>query len=222
MRGDIYLIGGGEISKGETEAIDVLIKSSARPGSSLVFFPTAAGDSQGYIDAIVAVFGDIFAVVSATKDKGREFAEKSLETASVIYLGGGETQLLLDLFEGWNLIPILRGALDRGATIVGMSAGAQALCSAYIEYGTDKSMGVRRGWGIVPFSCLVHARSEFLEEAVGLYDASNEFYDRPFVAIGKAQHGMWAVWTKRGRWGAGIFGFREKGLLTTIQHWYSF
>jgi dipeptidase E len=185
MRGDIYLIGGGEISKGETEAIDVLIKSSARPGSSLVFFPTAAGDSQGYIDAIVAVFGDIFAVVSATKDKGREFAEKSLETASVIYLGGGETQLLLDLFEGWNLIPILRGALDRGATIVGMSAGAQALCSAYIEYGTDKSMGVRRGWGIVPFSCLVHARSEFLEEAVGLYDASNEFYDRPFVAIGE-------------------------------------
>jgi dipeptidase E len=185
MRGDIYLIGGGEISKGETEAIDVLIKSSARPGSSLVFFPTAAGDSQGYIDAIVAVFGDIFAVVSATKDKGREFAEKSLETASVIYLGGGETQLLLDLFEGWNLIPILRGALDRGATIVGMSAGAQALCSAYIEYGTDKSMGVRRGWGIVPFSCLVHARNEFLEEAVGLYDASNEFYDRPFVAIGE-------------------------------------
>jgi dipeptidase E len=166
MKKNIFLIGGGEIAKGETREIDEMIMKSADKGSSFVFFSTAAGDAEGYGGIIKEIFGNYFNVTIAAEAKGREFSENAIRNASVIYLGGGTTKLLMDHFEKWNLVSLLRKAIDRGAIVIGMSAGAQALSAWYI-HEEGESQEIRKGWNITKHSSgvLVHATEASFERA---------------------------------------------------------
>jgi peptidase E len=185
MSGHILLIGGGEISKGETKVIDDKLKSLISAGSKLLFFPTAAEDSEGYIQIVQQVFGDIFEVVSVTETQGRENAVKQLQTAQAVYLGGGRTELLLDLFEEWDLIGDLKGILDRGGVVAGISAGAQALSTAYTDFDADVSMETKTGWNISKIYCLVHAKEEQIARVFDVYQKSGRQVDIPFIGIGE-------------------------------------
>lgn len=173
VKKNIILIGGGEIAKGETREIDEAIMKSASKGSSFVFFGTAAGDAEGYGDIIRKTFGEHFDVMVATEAKGREFSENAIKNASVIYLGGGTTKFLMDHFEKWNLIPLLVEAIDRGAVVVGMSAGAQALAAWYV-HEDGESQEIRKGWNITGESIgvLVHATEDSFKRAQGLVSGS--------------------------------------------------
>lgn len=166
----MILIGGGEIKEGGTAEIDSEIKQLAAPGSSLVFFSTAANDAEAYIETIQHVYRDYFDVVVATMDKGKSFSEHAIQQATVIYLGGGQTELLMSQFEAWNLVPHLVEAIKRGVLVVGMSAGAQALSKNYIreEHG---AFDVRTGWGIIGSSLcvLVHATPDSFQRAKEIY-----------------------------------------------------
>lgn len=158
---NIFLIGGGEIAKGETKRIDAEIMHLKPRGSNFVFFGTAAGDSDGYAQAIESVFGEHFRVVVASEGKGKEFSKSAIENASVIYLGGGTTKVLMDHFENWELISLLKKAIEGGAIVAGMSAGAQALAMWYV-HEEDGLQEVRCGWGLTGGSIgvLVHATEE--------------------------------------------------------------
>lgn len=185
MPGHILLIGEGEIAKGETKIIDDKLKSLIPVGSKLLFFPTAAGDSDGYIQTIRQVFGDVFEVVSVTEAQGREYALEQLQTAQAVYLGGGRTELLLDLFKKWDLTTALRGLLDRGGVVAGMSAGAQALSTAYTDFDATAQMETKTGWNFSKVYCLVHAKEEQIAKAFNAYQQSGRQTDVSFVAIGE-------------------------------------
>ena len=170
---NIFLIGGGEIAKGETKEIDETIKKSANEGSSFVFFGTAAGDAEGYGDIINKTFGDYFDVIFATEAKEREFSENAIRNASVIYLGGGTTKLLMDHFEKWNLVPLLVEAINRGVVVAGMSAGAQALATWYV-HEDGESQEIRNGWDLVGSSVgvLAHATEDSFNRAKNIFSNS--------------------------------------------------
>ncbi len=185
MPGHILLIGGGEISKGETKIIDDKLKSLVPPASKLLFFPTAAGDSEGYIQTIEQVFGDTFEVVSVTEAQGREYAVKQFQTAQAVYLGGGRTELLLTLFEKWELTGALQGLLNRGGVVAGISAGAQALSTVYIDFNATAQMGTKTGWNFSKVYCLVHAEEKQIVRAFDTYQNSGKQADIPFVGIGE-------------------------------------
>ncbi|OGI34296.1 MAG: hypothetical protein A2259_05060 [Candidatus Moranbacteria bacterium RIFOXYA2_FULL_43_15] len=173
MEKNIFIIGGGEIAKGETQEIDESIMKSAIKGSSFVFFGTAAGDAEGYGEIINKIFGDYFNVTVATEAKGQEFSENAIKNASVIYLGGGTTKFLIDHFEKWNLVPLLREAIERGVIVAGMSAGAQALVEWYI-HEEDELYEIRKGWNLTAGSVgvLVHATEESFNRAKNLFSDS--------------------------------------------------
>lgn len=162
----IYLIGGGEIHKGETAAIDADIKKSARPGSVFTFFPTAAYDSEGYIQRITEVYDNDFKIINPTVAQGAQFAIDAIKQASVIYLGGGVTKELMDRFSDLRLVEHLFDALDRGVVIVGISAGALALSEYYIHEEDDGTLELKKGWGIIPTCTIVHAKQNIFEKAV--------------------------------------------------------
>ncbi|TXI35270.1 MAG: hypothetical protein E6Q53_00010 [Candidatus Moraniibacteriota bacterium] len=185
MPGHILLIGGGEISRGETKIIDDKLKSLVPPASKLLFFPTAAGDSEGYIQTIAQVFGDTLEVVSVTEAQGREYAVKQLQTAQAVYLGGGRTELLLNLFEKWELTTSLKELLNRGGVVAGISAGAQALSAAYTDFDEKGSMETKAGWNFSDVYCIVHAKEEQIVKAFDAYQKSGTQADIPFVAIGE-------------------------------------
>lgn len=163
---NIFLIGGGEIVEGETYMIDQEIMSSIPQDGSLVFFGVAAGDAEGYGAIIKDVFGVQCKVTVVREVDGAEFAYKAIKNADVIYLGGGETKLLLDLFEKWQLIEVLKSVIDRGVYVVGMSAGAQALSTWYVHEESE-TQEIRRGWGVVngTICVLVHATEESYKRA---------------------------------------------------------
>ncbi len=184
MKGSIYLIGGGEIRKGETAAIDDELKNLTPPNSTLVFFSTAASDSQEYINTIEAVFGSTFKIIAPKESDGLAFALSAINSASIIYLGGGSTELLLNHFDKWNLVPALKQVLGRGVHLVGMSAGALALSSWYIN--EDKNiMELRRGWGLVSACTLVHAHQDSSSRAESLWKDNQEAKTYKFLAIGE-------------------------------------
>lgn len=189
MKGSIYLIGGGEIARGETEVIDKDLKKHAKRNSKFVFLGSAANDAPGYIEAIEKTFNDYFEVIAITKEDGKRAAQNAINSASVIYLGGGQTELLLSLFQDWDLIGSLKKANDNGAIIAGMSAGALALSSFHIETGDDGPK-IREGWGLVNACIHVHATGKDANRINEFYQ-KNKSLDQSFIAI--AENSAWIV-----------------------------
>lgn len=190
MAGSVYLIGGGEIREGETHEIDQELKSLAPVGSAFVFIGFASQDSVGYSDTIKSVFGDKFKVLIPTEEKGRDYAVNAIKSSSIIYLGGGDTDLLMRLFSDWNLVEHLSAALERGVHVAGMSAGAQALSSWYIHEEGD-TIEIRKGWGMVSVCTLVHANRDSFAKAKSIWENFHRNNEHPFVAIGEGA--AWCV-----------------------------
>lgn len=184
MTGVIYLIGGGELRDAETHEIDEDLKSLAPAGSTFVFIGFAAQDSSGYADTIESVFGDKFKVLVPTEKKGRNYAIDALEAASIVYLGGGDTDLLMQLFAKWDLLGHLTTALGRGVHIAGMSAGAQALSSWYV-HEDNGTFEIRKGWGVVSVGVQVHAYQNTFDKTESLWAASSDAHTYPLIAIGE-------------------------------------
>jgi peptidase E len=178
----MYLIGGGELRNGDTQPIDEDILSLAPKGSTFVFFGFAAQDSTDYADTITSVYGDKYTVVVPTVAKGKEFAINAIKSAAVIYLGGGTTELLLQVFTEWGLVEHLRAAIDQGTHVAGMSAGAQALSTWYVHEDND-ILELRKGWGFVPYGVLVHANPASFSKAKLLWSDHGMTGTYPFVAI---------------------------------------
>jgi len=190
MSGTIYLIGGGELRNGDTQLIDEDILSLAPEDSTFVFFGFAAQDSTDYADTITAVYGDKYTVVVPTVAKGREFAIDAIKSAAVIYLGGGNTEQLMRVFDQWGLVEHLHAAIDRGTHVAGMSAGAQALSAQYV-HEDDDIFELRKGWGFAPFGVLVHANPTSYDKAKLLWSDQGMLGSYPFVAI--AEGAAWRI-----------------------------
>lgn len=182
MSGMIYLIGGGELRKGDTQLIDKDILSLKPEGSKFVFFGFAAQDSTDYANTITSVYGKKYTVVVPTVAKGRDFAIDAIQSADVIYLGGGSTELLLQVFAKWGLADYLRAAIDAGTHVAGMSAGAQALSTWYIHEEND-IFELRKGWGFVTYGVLVHANPASFHKAKQLWSDQGMPDTYPLVAI---------------------------------------
>lgn len=150
----IFLIGGGEIKNGETKSVDdLLINKFKRENSNFLFFPTAANDNLCYIDQMRKTFSPFFNFDFILSRESREDIVKKIKNASVIYLGGGKTEYLISLIEQKNLI----NEITNVGTLVGISAGAQAISRAYANVN-DKKIEWRKGLGLANIACVVHAR----------------------------------------------------------------
>jgi peptidase E len=182
MSGTMYLIGGGELRNGDTQLIDEDVLSLAPKGSTFVFFGFAAQDSTDYASTISSVYGDKYTVVVPTVTKGREFSIDAIKSADVIYLGGGNTDLLLQVFAQWGLIEHLRTAIDQGTHLAGMSAGAQALSTWYVHEDND-IFELRKGWSFAPYGVLVHANPASYDKAKLLWSDQGMTDTYPFIAI---------------------------------------
>ena len=190
MIGTIYLIGGGEIRANGTQLIDQDISSIAPKGSVFVFFGTASEDNRDYAEVIKSVYGRHFEVKIATREKGKDYAISAIKSASVIYLGGGQTELLLELFSEWGIKDNLTRALQRGTHIAGLSAGAQALSTYYVHEESNVPC-IKKGWGLVSGCVYVHASQDSLRNARELWANHNKAYQHPFIAI--SENTAWRI-----------------------------
>lgn len=136
----IVSIGGGEISTGETLPIDKYIiglTNKARP--KLLFIPTASYDSDTYIKNVTEAYQSLGVGVLSLKMAGtcisKEEIEQLIEDAGILYVGGGNTRFMMEVWREHDFLKVLQQAGDTGKILCGLSAGA----IAWFESGLSDS-----------------------------------------------------------------------------------
>lgn len=129
--GWLVLIGGGELSFGETEEVDQTWLAHVSPGP-IVFLPTASG-SEDYGRYFAAYLHEAFeraaevVPIYRSRDARRGKNCERLQGAAAVYLGGGLAEQLLDTLQGSPALDALADKLRQGGTVVAITAAAQAL-----------------------------------------------------------------------------------------------
>jgi dipeptidase E len=130
----IVAIGGGEIGRPgtsiETEAIDrEIIKLSNKQNPTLLFLPTASHDSDDYVEVVQKYFGgrlgcNVHTLRLWNDNLSLTEMETMILSADIIYVGGGNTREMIDLWQKKGLDKLLKQAGDEGIVLSGLSAGA--------------------------------------------------------------------------------------------------
>ena len=131
----IIAIGGGEIGRPgfptQTTAIDKeIIRLTKKKHPTLLFIPTASGDSSSYYETVRNHFGKKLScktdVLYLIKEKlsQQEIKEKIL-SADIIYVGGGNTFRMMKIWKRRGVDVILKQAYKKGTVLSGLSAGAR-------------------------------------------------------------------------------------------------
>ena len=141
MPEQIIAMGGGGFSmEPENLALDRYVLSQARAADPIVcFVPTASGDSDNYARR----FYDSYSLLGCrprclslyhlpTRDLRSYLGE-----CDVVYVGGGNTRLLLLIWHELGLPDLLRQALREGTILAGISAGA----NCWFQSSVTDSMG---------------------------------------------------------------------------------
>lgn len=128
----LVAIGGGNWQQKETKHIDQkIIEMSEKPQPRVLFFPTALKDDQGYAKRFKQYYRLLRCHVDAIRllhsKKTYEQLEKEWLDYDILYLGGGDTKLLMDTLVSTHTDQIIRKAYEAGIIIAGYSAGANDL-----------------------------------------------------------------------------------------------
>ena len=92
-------------------------------------------------------------------------AKDKISRASIIYIGGGSTELLIDIFKKKKIIPVLKEFLKRGGILVGMSAGTVALGEISILSEIEEDLKFGKGFGFLPeFIFLPHYEKRYKDK----------------------------------------------------------
>ena len=149
----IIAIGGGEMGrpnkKGgfysiETTSIDKeIITQTGKKNPKLLFVPTASFDSDNserYFEVIEKHFSKLGCrvdVLYLIKDKlSKKEIEEKIMSADAIYVGGGNTLLMMKIWIKLGVDKILEKASQKGIVLSGLSAGM--IC--WFKYGSSDSM----------------------------------------------------------------------------------
>lgn len=151
----LFAIGGGEIADAETEQIDRKILAATDAESPRVLFvPTASGDAEEYWEKFHTYFGETLEcetdVLWLLDEKETVDIDEKIESADVIYVGGGDTGFMLDTWRTRGIDEQLREAWEDGTVMAGLSAGAlcwvdgglsDAIALEDIEFGPVDGLG---------------------------------------------------------------------------------
>ena len=138
----IVAIGGGEIRTRGTAAIDrEIIRLSRKKHPKLLFIPTASADSERYWKRVQEYFGTFLKcktdVLFLVKEQpSHKQIRRKIESADIIYVGGGNTLLMMRLWRRLGVDKLLRSAYENGTVLSGISAGA--IC--WFDSGHSDSM----------------------------------------------------------------------------------
>lgn len=125
----IIAIGGGDIRKNDTLLIDQeIVKASGKIQPNLLFIPTASLDNNAYIATITDYFQKLNCVVDTLclinqAPSANEIKTKILQ-ADIIYVGGGNTLRMMNLWRRLGVDKLLQLAQNQGKVLCGVSAGS--------------------------------------------------------------------------------------------------
>jgi dipeptidase E len=171
----IFAIGGGEVSTGETGAIDRAIRDATGVDEPRVLFvPTASGDAAEYCEGFRSHYeGTLGCEVDVLRLVGRDDdeagVEEKLAAADAVYVGGGDTGFMLDTWRTRGIDDLLRAAWEDGTVLSGLSAGALCWAAGGLSDAIaleDLDFGPVDGLGFFGGQLTVHATPDRREAFV--------------------------------------------------------
>ncbi|VVB77582.1 Peptidase E [uncultured archaeon] len=177
--GKIIAIGGGELKDLDTFSIDSeIVKLTGKKNPKALFIPTASSDAEGYCETFRQIYGDklgcnidVLKLVNETPSK--EEIKGKILGSDLIYVGGGNTKTMLEIWKKYGVDKLLSQAYEKGIVLSGLSAGA--IC--WFKYGCsdsprfndpkDKSVIRINGLGIVNLTLSPHhIREEYRDQGL--------------------------------------------------------
>ena len=155
----IISIGGGGFTHETDESLDQFVLSQLSIESFKIgFLPTASKDNQKKIDLFYKRFENNHSELSHFNlcSKVENF-EEWLLSRDIIYVGGGSTFNMLEIWKKNNLIKIFKKAYNKGIILSGVSAGA--VCWFDWILSDSKGLGLKplRGINLISGSCTPHS-----------------------------------------------------------------
>jgi dipeptidase E len=138
----IVAIGGGEIRTRGTAPIDrEIIRLCGKKNPKLLFIPTASSDSERYWKHVKEYFGKFLkcktdALFLIKEHPSKQQITKKILSADIIYVGGGNTLLMMRVWRRLGIDKLLKSAYNHGTVLCGISAGS--IC--WFESGHSDSM----------------------------------------------------------------------------------
>lgn len=126
--GRIVAIGGGDLQS-NFPINKYIVEMDKKNSHNFLFVGTASGDAEGYIDNIKSAFEPLNCQVKALCLTRKEYAQTEidelLEWADIIYVGGGDTFSMMEIWRKYGLDKKLREVYTKDTAILaGISAGA--------------------------------------------------------------------------------------------------
>lgn len=149
----IIAIGGGSIDSGETLPIDrEIVEEVHKENPKALFIPTASEDSSGYIEAFHETYGErLGCEVDVLKLTKKNYTEKEIKKkitgADFVYVGGGNTKGMLEIWQEKNVDSYLKQAYREGTQMSGLSAGA--ICWFESGHSDSESYGTEDNWDFI-------------------------------------------------------------------------
>ena len=131
------LIGGGENgregTKYETQSIDKeIVKITNRKNPNFLFLAHGNDYEESYYNVMKKIYQNKFNCTCdiLTKEEvfSLEIANEKLKLADIIYIGGGNTLKMINIWKRSGFSNILRNYITEDKTLCGISAGAIGAC----------------------------------------------------------------------------------------------
>jgi dipeptidase E len=165
MERKIIPIGGGLLRLGETISIDkFIIKESGKKSPKVLFIPTGSKDLPAYSTAFRQVYEKLGCQVKilrlfSKKIISQKVLKKIITSIDIIYVGGGDYDILLSTWERHKIIPLIQLAYQQGTILTGLSAG----CAVWYEYLIDSDKNektrLKKGLGILKGVVIPHYKT---------------------------------------------------------------
>ena len=158
----IISIGGGGFTHETDESLDQFVLSQLSiENLKIGFLPTASKDNQKKIDLFYKRFENSNSELShfnlCSKIEGfRDW----LLSKDIIYVGGGNTFYMLEIWEKNNLIEIFKEAHDKGIILSGVSAGAVCWFDWILSDSEGSGLKPLRGINLISGSCTPHSSDD--------------------------------------------------------------
>jgi len=161
----IIPIGGGLLRFGETISIDkFIVKESGKKNPNVLFIPTASKDLPAYSVVFRREYKKLGCKVKILRLYKRKPSQATIEKlvtdANVIYVGGGDYDILLSVWKKRKVIPIIRAAYQQGTILTGLSAGCTIWYEYLVDSGKNKKTYLKKGLGILKGIVIPHYKSE--------------------------------------------------------------
>lgn len=170
----LMLIGGGEIGKGnkpyETKEIDEeIVKMTGLEKPKLLFIGLANSFADSYYDYVKNIYKNLGCETMYLKKKNvtknPDIVKNKIETADIIYIGGGDTIKLMDTVKEYEIDSLLEDAVKRDCVIAGVSAGAILLSKSgfsdsYISRGEGEDYDFVDGLGFIDINICPHYHND--------------------------------------------------------------